>query len=36
MPNLPGALDVIAAWQFEYKTVGFTWVKQNKSGEGGS
>lgn len=34
MPELPGALEVIKAWGFEYKTVGFTWVKQNKSGEG--
>lgn len=34
MPELPGALDVIRAWGFEYKTCGFTWVKQNKSGDG--
>lgn len=34
MPELPGALEVIKAWGFEYKTVGFTWIKQNKSGEG--
>jgi N6-adenosine-specific RNA methylase IME4 len=34
MPELPGALEVIAAWGFEYKTVGFTWIKENKSGEG--
>lgn len=34
MPELPGALDVIKAWGFEYKTAGFTWIKQNKSGEG--
>jgi N6-adenosine-specific RNA methylase IME4 len=34
MPELLGALEVIRAWGFEYKTVGFTWVKQNKSGEG--
>jgi len=34
MPELPGALEVIRAWGFEYKTVAFTWVKQNKSGEG--
>ena len=33
MPELPGALDVIKAWGFEYKTVGFTWVKQNKKSE---
>lgn len=34
MPELPGALEVIKAWGFEYKTVAFTWVKQNRSGEG--
>lgn len=34
MPELPGALEVIKAWGFEFKTAGFTWVKQNKSGEG--
>ncbi len=34
MPSLPQALEVITAWGFAYKTVGFTWVKQNKSGEG--
>jgi len=34
MPELPGALDVIRAWGFEYKTVGFTWIKQNRSAEG--
>lgn len=34
MPELPGALEVIKAWGFEYKTAGFTWIKQNKSGEG--
>lgn len=34
MPELPGALEVIKAWGFEYKTVGFTWVKQNRSGDG--
>ncbi len=28
MPELPGALDVIRAWGFEYKTVAFTWIKQ--------
>jgi N6-adenosine-specific RNA methylase IME4 len=33
-PELPGALDVIRSWGFEYKTVGFTWVKQNRGGEG--
>ena len=28
-PRLPDVLDVIAAWGFTYKTVGFVWVKQN-------
>lgn len=26
-PNLPEAFEVIKAWGFTYKTVGFTWVK---------
>jgi N6-adenosine-specific RNA methylase IME4 len=26
-PELPGALDVIQAWGFDFKTVGFLWVK---------
>lgn len=34
MPQLPEALRVIEAWGFTYKTVGFTWAKQNKSGDG--
>lgn len=34
MPELPGALQVIKAWGFTYKTTGFVWVKQNRSGEG--
>lgn len=29
-PELPGALDVIAAWGFAYKTVGFVWVKTSR------
>ena len=33
-PLLPKALELVAAWGFEYKTVGFYWVKQNKAGEG--
>jgi N6-adenosine-specific RNA methylase IME4 len=33
-PELPGALEVMAAWGFTYKTLGFVWVKQNPSGEG--
>jgi N6-adenosine-specific RNA methylase IME4 len=33
-PELPGALEVVKAWGFEYKTCGFLWVKQNKISEG--
>lgn len=33
-PNLLEAFSVITAWGFTYKTVGFTWVKQNPSGNG--
>jgi N6-adenosine-specific RNA methylase IME4 len=33
-PELPGALDVIRAWGFDYKTAGFIWVKKNRNGEG--
>jgi N6-adenosine-specific RNA methylase IME4 len=33
-PMLPQALDVISAWGFQYKTVGFYWTKLNKSGNG--
>jgi N6-adenosine-specific RNA methylase IME4 len=32
--QLPDALDIIKAWGFVYKTVAFTWIKQNRSGEG--
>ena len=31
---LPQALEVIKEWGFIYKTVAFTWVKQNKDGIG--
>lgn len=31
-PKMDEALDLIKAWGFEYKTVGFTWVKKNKRG----
>ena len=34
LPNLPDALELIAGWGFTFKTVGFVWVKQNKSGNG--
>jgi N6-adenosine-specific RNA methylase IME4 len=33
-PQLPGALAVIAAWGFTYKTCGLLWEKLNPSGEG--
>lgn len=29
-PLLPDALKVVSAWGFEYKTVGFTWIKLNQ------
>jgi N6-adenosine-specific RNA methylase IME4 len=29
-PCLPEALQVINAWGFEYKTLGFNWIKLNK------
>lgn len=34
-PLLPRALEVIAAWGFAYKTVGFTWVKTNAGADPG-
>ena len=33
-PKLVDGLEVIDAWGFCYRTVGFTWVKQNPSGIG--
>lgn len=33
-PQLKEALQVIKAWGFNYKTVAFVWLKQNKSGIG--
>lgn len=33
-PLLPKALDLIRAWGFEYKTVGFYWVKLNSAAKG--
>jgi len=33
-PLLDRALEVIRAWGFTYKTVGFYWVKQNAKGPG--
>lgn len=29
-PNLQEALNVIKAWGFKYKTLGFSWIKTNK------
>jgi len=29
-PKIQAALDVIEHWGFEYKTMGFTWIKKNK------
>lgn len=31
-PKIREALDVVKAWGFEYKTVGFVWIKKNKNG----
>lgn len=33
-PMINEALKVISAWGFKYKTIGFQWLKQNKSGNG--
>lgn len=30
-PKIIEALDVLKAWGFEYKTVGFTWIKHTKN-----
>jgi N6-adenosine-specific RNA methylase IME4 len=32
-PELPGALEVIKSWGFEYKTVAFVWVKTTEKAE---
>jgi N6-adenosine-specific RNA methylase IME4 len=32
MPEIPGALEVIKAWGFEYKTVAFNWIKTSSLG----
>jgi N6-adenosine-specific RNA methylase IME4 len=34
-PLLPKALELITAWGFTYKTVGFYWVKLNKQARSG-
>ena len=33
-PMLPEAIKVIKSWNFKYKTVAFTWAKQNKKSDG--
>lgn len=33
-PCLIEGIELISAWGFEYKTVAFTWVKQNKKSDG--
>lgn len=33
-PKIREALELIEAWGFNYKTIGFQWIKQNKSGNG--
>src|SRR3990167_4725348 len=30
-PNLPEALEVMRVWGFQYKTLGFSWIKTNKN-----
>ena len=32
-PKMEEAFKVIRAWGFEYKTVAFAWVKQNKKAD---
>ena len=32
MPQLQMGLNVMRSWGFEYKTVGFTWIKLNRDG----
>lgn len=34
-PHLPQGLEVIEAWGFKYKTIGFVWVKTTKFDIGG-
>lgn len=33
-PMLQEAMQLINAWGFKYKSIGFLWVKENKSGNG--
>ena len=32
-PNITGALKVMDAWGFEYKTAAFVWIKKNKKSD---
>ena len=32
-PQLPSALQLIKAWGFSYKTVGFVWLKKNRKSD---
>jgi len=32
-PKLPDALELINWWGFEYKTIGFNWIKRTKHGK---
>ena len=33
-PKLPDAIQVIEAWGFDYKTIGWVWIKAKRSGLG--
>ena len=33
-PMLQEGLELIKSWGFKYKSIGFQWIKQNKSGKG--
>lgn len=33
-PKIEDALSLIRAWGFEYKSITFQWIKQNRSGKG--
>lgn len=33
-PNLEQGLETMRRWGFKYKTIGFNWVKRNRSGKG--
>lgn len=33
-PKLPIGIDILRAWGFTYKTVGFTWAKENRKSGG--